>query len=201
MRIRVVKTASGAKAIQVVKYQNNKRIILQHIGSAHSEDELHDLKLLANEWIKTSMGQLSFIPEENPNQLLHLSYCTFLGVQYNFFYTQIGVLHKNIGFDTLPQLLQDLVTIRMFEPASKLRSIELLRQYFGVYHNRKSYYKIAPECLFLKDIVEERVVEFAQKNYDFTYDLLFYDVTTLYFETFTEDDLREKGFSKDNKSQ
>jgi transposase len=31
--------------------------------------------------------------------------------------------------------------------------------------------------------------------------MLFYDVTTLYFETFEEDDLRKNGFSKDNKSQ
>jgi transposase len=30
---------------------------------------------------------------------------------------------------------------------------------------------------------------------------LFYDVTTLYFETFSEDELRKNGFSKDNKSQ
>ena len=40
-----------------------------------------------------------------------------------------------------------------------------------------------------------------QKNYSFNYDLLFYDVTTLYFETFEEDELRKNGFSKDNKSQ
>ena len=31
--------------------------------------------------------------------------------------------------------------------------------------------------------------------------MLFYDVTTLYFETFEEDGLRKNGFSKDNKSQ
>jgi len=31
--------------------------------------------------------------------------------------------------------------------------------------------------------------------------LLFYDVTTLYFDTFEEDELRKNGFSKDNKSQ
>lgn len=30
--------------------------------------------------------------------------------------------------------------------------------------------------------------------------LLFYDVTTLYFETFQEDELRKNGFSKDSKS-
>ena len=36
MKIRVVKTASKARAVQVVRYQNNKRIILRHIGSAQS---------------------------------------------------------------------------------------------------------------------------------------------------------------------
>ncbi|HOP59144.1 MAG TPA: IS1634 family transposase [Bacteroidales bacterium] len=45
------------------------------------------------------------------------------------------------------------------------------------------------------------VVEFAKNNYGFDFDLLFYDVTTLYFETFEEDELRRNGFSKDNKLQ
>ena len=38
-------------------------------------------------------------------------------------------------------------------------------------------------------------MEFARKNYAFKFDLLFYDVTKLYFETFEEDDLRRNGFS------
>jgi len=44
-------------------------------------------------------------------------------------------------------------------------------------------------------------VHFAEKEFEFDYSLLFYDVTTLYFETFESDDLRKTGFSKDNKSQ
>lgn len=44
-------------------------------------------------------------------------------------------------------------------------------------------------------------MDFAKKHYAFNFDLIFYDVTTLYFETFKEDDLRRNGFSKDNKSQ
>lgn len=35
----------------------------------------------------------------------------------------------------------------------------------------------------------------------FTYELLFYDVTMLYFKAFEQDELRRNGFSKDNKSQ
>ena len=42
---------------------------------------------------------------------------------------------------------------------------------------------------------------FCKANYSFNFDLLFYNVTTLYFETFEEDELRKNGISKDNKSQ
>lgn len=201
MKIRVVKTGSKAKAVQVVRYQDNKRFILQHFGSAHNDDELNELRLLAEEWIKDYSGQLSFFPNENPNRILHLNHCTFLGVRYNFFYKQVREIQGKIGFDDLPVLLQDLVVIRLFEPASKLRSLELLKQYFDINHSRKTYYKIAPKCIELKKTVEDKVVDFAKKNYAFNFDILFYDVTTLYFETFEEDELRKNGFSKDNKSQ
>ncbi len=52
MNSRVVKSASKAKALQVVHYQNNKRIILQHIGSADTVEGLNYLTILAEECIK-----------------------------------------------------------------------------------------------------------------------------------------------------
>lgn len=201
MKIRVVKTASKAKAVQVVRYQNNKRIVLQHIGSAHSEEALSDLMILAEEWIKDYSKQLSIFPDENPNRLLHLNHSTFIGIKNRFFYNQIRAIQEMIKLDDLPVLLNDLVAIRIFEPASKLRSLELMEQFFGISHSRNTYYKIAPECIHLKNTVEQKVVNFAEVHYAFNFDILFYDVTTLYFETFEEDDLRMNGFSKDNKSQ
>jgi transposase len=201
MKIRVVMTASKAKAVQIVRYQNNKRTILHHIGSAHTEAELDELLLLAEEWIKDFSKQLSIFPDESPNKLIHLNHCTFIGVQYSFFYQQISVIQDKMGFAGLPLLLNDLVTMRIFEPASKLRSLDLMEQFFGIKHSRKSYYKIAPQCVDLKEKVEMKVVEFAKEHYSFNFDIVFYDVTTLYFETFEEDDLRKNGFSKDSKSQ
>ena len=201
MKIRVIKTSSQASAVQVVRYQNNKRIVLQHIGSAHTEEALKDLMIMAEEWIKNYTHQLSIFPDENPNRILHLNHSTFVGVKYHFFYNQILSILEIIKLDDLPALLKDLVAIRLFEPASKLRSLELLEQFFGVHHNRKTYYRIAPECINLKQKVEEKVVNFAKVHYSFNFDILFYDVTTLYFETFEEDELRKNGFSKDNKSQ
>jgi len=201
MKVRVVKTASSAKAVQVVRYHQNKRVIIHHIGSAHSEEALKELLLLADEWIKNFSNQLSIFPDEHPNKLLHLNHSSFIGVKYRFFYQQIKALLKYIGLNDLPPLLSDLVTIRIFEPASKLRSLELMEQFFGIVHSRKTYYKIAPKCLELKQTIEQNIVDFAKAHYAFNYQLVFYDVTTLYFETFEEDELRKNGFSKDNKSQ
>ena len=201
MKIRVVKTASKAQAVQVVHYQNNKRIVLQHIGSAHTKEDLDDLMILAEEWIKSNTSQLSIFPDENPNKLLHLNHSTFIGVKYRFFHAQVRAIQDMIRLDDLPALLNDLVAMRIFEPASKLRSLELLEQFFGISHSRKTYYKIAPDCVELKKTVEQKVACFADLHYSFNFDILFYDVTTLYFETFEEDDLRKNGFSKDNKSQ
>lgn len=201
MKIRVVKTASNAQAVQVVRYHQSKRYILHHIGSAHSEQELNDLLLIAELWIKDNSTQMSIFPDENPNTMLHLNHCSFVGVKYRYFYHLISDIQRQIGLDDLPALLNDLVSIRIFEPASKLRSLELMQQFFGIVHSRKTYYKFAPNCIEFKQKVEEKIVAFAKAHYAFNYQLLFYDVTTLYFETFEEDELRKNGFSKDNKSQ
>ena len=172
MKIRVVQTASNAKAVQIIRYQNNKRIILQHIGSAHTEAELNELLLIAEEWIKDLSNQLSIFPDENSNRLLHLNHSSFVGVKYRFFYQQIRALQHQIGLEDLPALLNDLVAIRIFEPASKLRSLELMEHFFGIKHSRISYYRIAPQCIALKELVESKVVHFAKEHYSFDFDIV-----------------------------
>lgn len=202
MKIRVVRTSSNAKAVQAVNYQNNKRIVVRHFGSCHCDDDLKELLVAAHQWVKDFAGQLSMFSDQNPGNVLHLNHCSFLGVYYSFFYDLLANIQQQMGFDNLAHpLLKDLVTMRIFEPASKLRSIELLENYFGVVRQRKNYYKIAAKWLDLKEEMEAYVVAFARDKYAFEFDLVFYDVTTLYFEAFEEDELRKNGFSKDNKSQ
>lgn len=200
--IRVVRTASGANAVQVVYYRNRKRIIFKHVGSAKNEDEIASLKIIARDIINNSSFQSSLFGDIKFDNLLYLDQSEFLGVYYTFLYEVLTDLITRIGLSKInKQLLLDLVVIRIIEPASKLRSIELLDIYFGIKHRRQSYYQSAPQWLKLKEKVEDIVVDFAKKKYGFEFDLLFYDVTTLYFETFEEDELRKNGFSKDNKSQ
>jgi len=202
LRIRVIKTASGANAVQVVYYRNRKRVVFKHIGSAKTCQELVSLKLVAEDLIKNFNPEIPLFEEAKLDNLLYLDKSEFLGVYFTFLYEVLSGLISQIGLNkNKKRLLLDLVVIRVVEPASKLRSIELLDTYFGIKHRRQSYYQSAPQWLGLKENIESIVVEFAKKNYAFNFDLLFYDVTTLYFETFEEDELRRNGFSKDNKSQ
>jgi transposase len=201
LKVRIVKTGSGSKAVQVIEYRHYKRKIWKHLGSTKSEEELIHLVLLAEEWIKGHENQLSLFEEKKSNDVLYLNHCEYMGIRYRLLYETITTIQTQIGYSSLLHpLLHDLVIIRLLAPASKLRSIELLDQHFGRQHNRKKYYRLALQWLELKDSVEAKIAAFAESEYSYGYDLLFYDVTTLYFESFEDDELRKKGFSKDKKS-
>lgn len=202
MQIREVKTGSDSTAIQVIYYKNRKRIIFKHVGSGKTPEQITELRFLAEEIIKSYSNQLSIFEEDNPGKIFHTDHCECIGVEYHWLYKVITSIQKKIGFSTFKTtLLNDLVTMRIVEPASKLRSIELIYQYFGIKHRRQSFYESALKCLELKESIQQAVITFAKEEYSFDFEILFYDVTTLYFETFKDDDLRKNGFSKDNKSQ
>ena len=188
--------------MQVYKIENRKRVIIRHIGTARTPAELADLLTLANDFIKTITRQLFLFNEVYADNIINIRQTDFIGVYYLFFHELISKLILQIGFDKLKNsFLLDLVIMRIIEPGSKLRSIILLEKYFGIKHRRQKYYDSAPAWLELKSKAESIAVKFAQEHYEFNYNLVFYDVTTLYFETFESDDLRKNGFSKDNKSQ
>lgn len=201
-KIRQIKYAAGSVSIQVYKIENRKRVIVRHIGTARTQQEQSDLLVLARDFIEKASKQLHLFENSLSNNILYLNQTDFTGIHYTFLYELISKLIITIGLDKVKnRLLLDMVILRMMEPASKLRSIELLHEYFGIKHRRQSYYQSAPQWLTLKSKTESIALSFASKHYGFNFDLLFYDVTTLYFETFEEDELRKNGFSKDNKSQ
>ncbi len=201
-KIRQIHYTAGSVSIQVYKIENRKRVIVKHIGTARNAKEKTDLLRIADQYIRKLTKQISLFEENTATDLINLNQTEFIGVYYTFLYELLRKLFKKVGFDMLNnQLLVDLAIVRIVEPASKLRSIELLKDYFGISHRRQRYYEFTKHWKEFKEIVEDSAVSFAKKHYNFKFDLLFYDVTTLYFESFTADELRKMGFSKDNKSQ
>lgn len=203
--IRTTKTSSSATAVQVVKYENRKMIIAAHIGSAHNPEELTFLKKSAILWIEKKSKQFSLFPQSTScnNNFIQLDKCQYVGVRYGFIYEILMRVIKHFSFCSLTdkKMFVDLVIVRIIEPASKLRSLELLNEFFGIKYPRKNFYRYLPEFILLKSKTESKVLAVAKNEFNFDFSLVFYDVTTLYFETFQSDELRKQGFSKDNKSQ
>ena len=197
--IRKVITSSKATAVQVIKYEKRKRVVVKHIGSAHNKDEVMTLCHNAANWISEQTKQIPLFNLQE-KRFIPLEQYEYLGFQYTFLYETLLKLQVKLGYTYFGnKLLNDLVTIRIIEPASKVRSLELLETYFNIKHRRQTLYDTLPKLLKLKNKIEELTINFAVKEFDFDFAIVFYDVTTLYFETFKADDFRKTGFSKDNK--
>jgi transposase len=102
------------------------------------------------------------------------------------------------------QKLRDLVIMRIAAPASKHKTTKLAEEY-GINHKVDSIYKFmdlltVPMVNKIKNIVYEHTTKLITEEKR-TIDVLFYDLTTIHFETSTQDEIRDFGFSKDGKHQ
>lgn len=92
--------------------------------------------------------------------------------------------------------------MQIIEPASKLRTIELLQRYFNFSYGERTVYRLLPQLIDQKAIIEEAAYQTACTHFGEAFALVLYDVTTLYFESHEpDDDLKARGFSKDDKSK
>jgi len=207
LTFRHTKTASGAQAVQVVTYRDRKVVVLKHIGSANNEEELILLDNEARVWISKYAQQPSIFPSVEPlipktTFLTELSGKQFVGIKYGLTYETFFLVYDRLGYATINNaLFRDLCIMRLVEPASKVRSLELLRRYFCLSYSERSLYRALPEFLKQKEEIEHLATAFISKKSEEDFSCVFYDVTTLYFESFDSDEFRKPGFSKDSKSQ
>jgi len=217
LRIRTTKTASGKTAVQAVRRHHQKTIVVKHFGSADNNSELKKLHVLADQYIIRASQTKPLFPElftPPKEHLISLDRLKITSPYHHFAYETLSFFYKRNGFNKLKdKLLQDLSIIRITEPASKIRSLALLKEYFGITYGHTTLYQGLKNIQQKKDEIETVAVEYAKKHLSFDFSLLFYDVTTLYFETHKEDEdlrddqgkvveegLRKNGFSKDHKS-
>jgi transposase len=116
-------------------------------------------------------------------------------------YAYLEGVYNRLGFSKLGNdLLKHFAMMRILEPASKIRSMMLLEKYFNIPYKKTTVFRELERLVGLKEEVQRIAMAYAKTHMDFDFSLVFYDVTTLYFETHQEDDLRLNGFSKDNKA-
>lgn len=113
-------------------------------------------------------------------------------------FTQLGydksLLNKN---DTA--LLRDIILMRIANPGSKFSAQRLLANRFGRTHDLDAIYRMMDKLYPKISQIKTKTFQRAQVLIPEHMDVLFFDCTTLYFESTEVDDLRRFGYSKDHR--
>lgn len=123
-------------------------------------------------------------------------------ISYDGAYRLLEKVYQSIGFGEIPdKILKDLTIACICEPSSKLATVDYIRRYWNEdYHYQQVYRYLDTLYNTQKEIVQSISVQHTEEVLGGAVRLAFYDVTTLYFESFKEDNLRSPGFSKDGKT-
>lgn len=129
---------------------------------------------------------------------LNTGFCDVYGPTFESVFSKLDVKPN------LMSKLRDLAIMRIAAPSSKLKMTAIAPEY-GIEHQVDNIYKAmnqitAPVINKIKQAVYDNTKQLLAAN-NKTVDVLFYDLTTIYFETSTQNELRDFGFSKDGKHQ
>ncbi|MDP2638221.1 MAG: IS1634 family transposase [Candidatus Levybacteria bacterium] len=201
MRTRIVPTASGKKAIQVVSKQNGKVTVHKHIGTYSTPEQKAQLLKEAEKFILHTTGQTNFLDLISSVRPLEIA---ITQSRPKFLYDLLSAIYDKLGLGSFPDtLIKDLVIARLYQPASKLETSEILKDSFGRDYALKTIYRHLKKGMEqgVKESFQQSLIDFAKEGLGDSLRLIFYDVTTLYFESHLKSQLKEFGFSKDHRSQ
>jgi transposase len=121
------------------------------------------------------------------------------------FHDVVGHIYDLMGYQTLlkhkkdNELLKDLVLMRIVEPSSKLKTQQILDKRFSRTHDLMHIYRVMDKLYPKISEMKKNTFHRTQKIIPETIDVLFFDCTTLYFESTDVDELRNFGYSKDHR--
>lgn len=220
---------SPRKSVQIVESVRDgakvKQRIVRYVGVAMDEQELQKMTELA-EHIKCKIEQ-EHVPtlfgaeemaelalqtkqtkkEENDEINVNLKNLkeeqrSIVGIHevYGKIYSDLGFQHVLKKYSTSSDILKHIVMARIANPASKRASVNQLEKDFGVCLNLQSVYRMM-DCLDqnAQQLIQDCAYHTARELFGEKIDVIFFDATTLYFESFDEDEFKQNGYSKDLK--
>ena len=243
MFVRVKEKPNGfRKSVQIIKSirygDTTRQKIIKHVGVAYNEEELHQLKMLAESIkkdIETEGLEELFSPEEmnriikesekikrelgsaqkkegdiDDRYLVDIRNSREEQRVIKGIHDIYGKLHDELGYNKIiknparnksaNKIFKDIVLARIANPASKKESVINLEEKFGISLDLNKVYR-------MMDKLDDKAIEKLKtrscnntlKLFNNQLDIIFFDCTTIYFESFTEDELKNNGFSKDLK--
>lgn len=218
LRVRKKKNSSGSTSIHIVDRTDRGYKVVESIGCSDDENEIETLYAKALARIDVLEENLFHFSKSNDkksqllNLLSNITTDNFIPIGDELIF---GKIFDNIGcnnlFDNVKSnlrniddkifLFRSLVISRLLYPGSKLELIHYLEYFKKTDINIYKIYRFL-DTLYQDDIksnIETCVFEHTKKIMNGQIILTFYDVTTLYFESESEDDLRKIGYSKEGK--
>ena len=202
MFIRELRHKNGRIYIQVVDKSSGRYKVLKSFGSSLTSEGVLELKKLASIWINEHqcVREIDFTHEiEQIEQMLSgITQLKLAGIEL-----VLGRIFDEIGFNKInDELFRSLVLYRLVYPKSKLKTTEYLYRYEQKEWSEEAIYLYMDKLHSTqKELVQQISYAHSLKVLGGQINVVFYDVTTLYFEIDQEDELRKTGFSKEGKHQ
>ena len=207
MFVRKKKNRSGTISVVVVDKHGGKFKELHTIGVAHDKQEADTLCEEGKRWINTYLG-IQVIDFEEPDRKeeekakAQAMLDNIDSVLLNGAKLVLDKVYDSIGFNEIKDdVLRNLVIARLCQPMSKMATVEYLKSHFDEDVSLSKIYRYLDKLYNTQQEKVQRIsVEHTFSVLGSRIEILFYDVTSLYFESFREDVLRTPGFSKDGKT-
>lgn len=220
---------TGVQLVEAIRHGITvKQRIVRHFGYGINEEEIESLKKIALRYkLELENNRLPVLfPKDNLMTLMETGAKQALednaslpvnlrdikeekricvGIHQCF-----GRLFDQIGYGTIVKnplrkkasvtMVRNIVMARIVKPVSKRSSVQMLEQEYGLVMDVNSVYRMMD---FLDDTAIAKTkhlsYQYTRSLLDEKVNIIFYDCTTLYFESFTEDTLKQNGYSKDGK--
>jgi transposase len=204
MFVRAKKNQSGSISIQIISKARGRYKVIKTIGCATTQHELEELTRDAKQVIEGLRMQSSLFASEQ-DELVDETFASLSNSSIRTVGPELvfGQIFDFIGYNQVQEdLFRHLVISRLAYPLSKLKTIDYLYRFQGVTIDINSVYRFLDRLNSeLKNQVEQIAYSRTKVLLGGQVTIVFYDMTTLYFEASDEDDLRRTGFSKDGKHQ
>ena len=215
MFVRRKPNKTGTISVQVIDKSGGKYRVVKSFGTGVTESELLEIEKQARTFIQQKQGLSRdlFDNEEEQNIKVFVSNLSNSQLQVIGPELIFGALYDRIGYNKIEDkesMFRHLVITRLFSPGSKLKTIDYLLRYQGISYHRDKIYRFLDNLCYRKESDTKKDIKTEVEKISFAHtkkvlsekiDVVFYDMTTLYFEASEEDDLRKTGFSKDGKHQ